>query len=200
MSFAPRPIDPPLYQRRQRIGVNPPAFNRPGRQTVPIARSHNLRDSYGNNQGNNKVADFTARRNQQLSPVAQLEVSTPAFVQPTPWWLRSLFYLNYGSGFLTTGLIIATLITYGSVVSTQKQWSEEYRQLESLRRTERQLITANEVIKNQAAQQSTKSKELVRVDPYKRVYLPTPTPATPAPKGNIKPSPNINPPATPLGY
>ena len=209
MSFAPRPINRPFYQRNNRSGVNLPP-----------------RDAENFGIGNkSNVADFTARRRQQfsqLSPpnqnppqrplvfpdnLAKSKPTPPApnFVTPTPWWLRSLSYLKYGSGVVAGGLILFALTAYGSNVSTQQQWSEEFKQLESLRRTERQLVAANEIIKNQAAQQSAQTKQLVRLDPSRRVYLPTPSPLPQATSKNTAapeptPSPSKNSPAPPLGY
>jgi hypothetical protein len=185
-----------------------------------------------NNAGKSNVTDFTARRQQQVSstqtpqltsfPRTPLNFSpasktspdspTPNFVTPNPWWMRSLSFLKYGSGLLTGGLIFVAITVYGGNVSTQRQWSESYRQLESLRRTERQLVVANEVIKNKAAQESSTTKQLVRLDPAQRLYLPAPNPAPePSPKniandlsrGNAAPKTepaNKNSPNQPLGY
>lgn len=146
------------------------------------------------NAGKSNVADFTARRQRQFSTaqISQLSnfsrtplnfsptsktspaSSVPTFVPPDPWWTRSLLFLKYGSGLLTGGLIFVAITVYGSNVSNQREWSENYQQLESLRRKERQLVVANEVIKNKAAQESTTTKQLVQLDPAKRLYLPAP--------------------------
>lgn len=238
MSFAPRPINTPNPQHR-RFGSNLPISGRSRGQTHSKPSNNNLNynlhnGSYNHKAGNNylsnsNLADFTARRQQQVSP-AQTPIypshsrnslrfsaptqtsSTPSFVTPTPWWLRSLFFLKYGSGLVMGGLILATLTVYGSNVSTQRQWSENYQKLDSLRRTERQLVVANEIIKNKAAQESSTTKEVIKADPSRRIYLPTPNPmpepspkvmvmgaggGTPAPKPE---SPTKNYPNLPLGY
>lgn len=238
MSFAPRPINTPNPQHR-RFELNLPISGRSRGQTHSKPSNNNLNHNlhngnYNHNAGNNylsdnNIADFTARRQQQVSPArtpiysshsrqslgfsANPKTSpTPNFVPPTPWWLRSLFFLKYGSGLVMGGLILATLTVYGSNVSTQRQWSENYRELESLRRTERQLVVANEVIKNKAAQESSTTKELIKADPARRIYLPTPNPMPePSPKVMVmgaggstsipKPeTPSKNYPNLPLGY
>lgn len=229
MSFAPRPVNTPNYQRH-RFGSNLPTSSRIRGQDRPNpSNSNNPNHVYhlGNNLGNNNVADFTARR-QQVSPKGIPQFTNfpqtprnfspptktslpPNFVAPNPWWLRSLLFLKYGSGLLTGGLIFVTITIYGGNVSTQRQWSESYQQLESLRRTERQLVVTNEVIKNKAAQESSTTKQLVRLDPSQRVYLPTPNPVPEASPKIIgidpsqsktvpKTEPAKNYPNLPLGY
>ena len=164
---------------------------------VSSGGNNSLGNNGVNNAGKSNVTDFTARRQQQFSspqipqltnfsrtpqnfsPVSPISPTspTPNFVTPNPWWLRSISFLKYGSGLLTGGLIFVALAVYGGNVSIQRQWSENYQRLESLRRTERQLLVANEVIKNKAAQESATTKQLVRLDPSQRLYLPAPNPA-----------------------
>lgn len=189
MSFAPRPLNNPHH--RPRAGSNLPA---PSRFRGQTRSNPNYNSSARNNpQGHNhNVADFTTRM-QQVSPARiptypkispqslgfsanTKTLPTPNFVPPTPWWLRSLFFLKYSTGLLTGGLILTALTVYGGNVSTQRQWSENYQQLESLRRAERQLVVANEIIKNKAALESSTTKDLVQADPSRRIYLPTPNP------------------------
>ena len=209
MSFAPRPVNP-LHNQSHRFGSNPPASSRFRGQNSNNSNNSNFRNSnyvsgggnnsLGNNGGKSNVTDFTARRQRQVSSSQTPQLTnfsrtpqnfspasktspTPNFVTPNPWWLRSLLFLKYGSGLLTGGLIFAAITVYGGNVSTQRQWSESYHQLESLRRTERQLVVTNEVIKNKAAQESASTKQLVQLDPSKRLYLPAPNPVPePSPK------------------
>ncbi len=243
MSFAPRPVNN-SHNQRNSFGSNSPAFSRFRGQTRTNLNSRSFSNNnyaknagsnnLGNNLGQSNVTDFTARRQQQISstqtpqitnfprppldfsPVSKTAPASPPpnFVTPNPWWLRSLSFLKYGSGLLTGGLIFAAITVYSVNVSSQREWSESYRQLESLRRTERQLLVANEVIKNKAAEESSTTKQLVRLDPSQRLYLPAPNPApesSPPAKGtDVKLTPNNaapkaqpahkNSPNQPLGY
>lgn len=193
--FGSNPPASSKFRRQTRANSNHHNFS--NSNYVNSAGNNSLGNNVANNAGKSNVTDFTARRQQQVSstqipkltnfPRTPLNFSpaskpspispTPNFVTRNPWWLRSLFFLKYGSGLLTGGLIFVALTVYGGNVSTQRQWSENYRQLESLRRTERQLLVANEVIKNKAAQESVITKQLVKLDPSQRLYLPAPNSA-----------------------
>ncbi|HBB32941.1 MAG TPA: hypothetical protein DDZ80_16335 [Cyanobacteria bacterium UBA8803] len=74
--------------------------------------------------------------------------------QSIPGWLRSLIFLQRGSDFLALLLCATTLALYSWTVYTQQQWTQAYRELEALRRNERQLTTTNAIIKDQLAQQA----------------------------------------------
>lgn len=259
MSFAPRPLSVPAYQRRKRFGSIGSTFNTNGangaKKVAPNSSSRNpivnspqvpapqnfqplvppsvtpingakaIRVNQANNRSintsTNRVADFTTRQRQvppspqtkarkQLWPEKSPRVS-PApksagkrvnltFAPPSPWWLRSIFFFKYSSGFAVVGLIMAVLTTYGGIVSAQRQWTKEFSQLENLRQTERQLVAANEVIKNQAAQESVGNKELGKVDPNSRVYIPAPNPVVLASVKAPTPTPSQSPKVIPLGY
>lgn len=241
MSFAPRPLSVPAYQRRKRFGstfgakkVAPnsssrnPAVNSPKVPHLqnfqplvpPVVTPINASQTARVSPINSRVADFTTWQRQVPSPQTkaqkQLWLETPprvppvpkaskkpvnpTFAPPTPWWLRSIFFFKYSSGFAVVGLIMAVLATYGGIVSAQRQWTKEFQQLEALRQTERQLVAANEVIKNQMAKQSTGNKELVKVDPSSRVYIPEPEPVVLATVKPPTPTPSQSPKVIPLGY
>jgi hypothetical protein len=97
-------------------------------------------------------------------------------------------------------LVAATLTIYSWTVYTQQQWSQSYRELEKLRRQERNLTTANEVMKNQLAQQAEKpATGLVNPTRANAIFL------APAPQRQSSPTPaqtaNSDPAAkSPLGY
>lgn len=118
--------------------------------------------------------------------------------QVTPAWLRSLLLMQRGSSVVTFCLIAATLAVYAWTVYTQQMWAREYNKLEALQRNERQMTTANEVLKNQLAQQAERpGTGLVSPTPDKTIFLP------PAPQRQSKvTSAAIAQPAskTPLGY
>ena len=120
--------------------------------------------------------------------------------QLTPRWLSSLLFLKRSSDVVTFLLVTTTLTIYSWTVYTQQQWTRDYRKLENLQRQERQLTTANEVMKNQLAQQAEKpATGLVPPTQTNAIFLPpaqerksstTPTQAT-------DPEPVAN---SPLGY
>ncbi|NJL90402.1 MAG: hypothetical protein HC916_11890 [Coleofasciculaceae cyanobacterium SM2_1_6] len=211
-------------------GAKATGVNRANSRSTPPVNAYSATNSINNslnstnrstNRSTNKVADFTTRQRQIPSPQTtaqnQLWLETPPrvplptpktsgkpinrnFAPPTPWWLRSIFFFKYSSGFAVVGLIMAVLTTYGGIVSAQRQWTKEFQQLEALRQTERQLIAANEVIKNQVAKQSLGNQELVKVDPNSRIYIPTPDPVVLATAKSPTPTPSQSPKVVPLGY
>lgn len=93
-----------------------------------------------------------------------------------PLWLRSLLIIQQGSSILTFCLATAVLMVYGSTVYIQQAWSEDFRQLEQLQREKRELTTANELMKNQLAQQATAPENnLVAPSPANTIFLPKAT-------------------------
>jgi hypothetical protein len=118
-----------------------------------------------------------------------------------PGWLRSLLAAQLGSKLATFVLIAATLAIYAGTVYTQQMWSRQYRKLENLQRQERQMTAANEVLKNQLAQQAENPDTgLVAPTPDNRIFL------QPAPQGRaeianrtVRSAPEPAPTA-PLGY
>ncbi|MCX7596207.1 MAG: hypothetical protein N2235_21100 [Fischerella sp.] len=98
----------------------------------------------------------------------------------TPLWLLRLYALHRHSVIVTFLLVTTTLIVYGWTVYSQQLWSQGYRKLQNLQRYERQLTTANEVLKNKMAQEAQKpAAGLVSPSPANTIFLP------PAPKNSI---------------
>ncbi|WP_084668967.1 hypothetical protein [Spirulina major] len=93
-----------------------------------------------------------------------------------PLWLRTLLIIQQGSSILTFCLATAVLMVYGSTVYIQQAWSEDFRHLEQLQREKRELTTANELMKNQLAQQATAPENnLVAPSPANTIFLPKAT-------------------------
>ena len=117
-----------------------------------------------------------------------------------PLWLSSLLFLQRSSDVITFLLVAATLTIYSWTVYTQQQWSQEYGKLQKLQRDERQLTTANAVIKDQLAQQAEKpGTGLVPPTQANTIFL-QPAPQRPfhtAPNQSTEPEP---PQLPPLGY
>lgn len=94
--------------------------------------------------------------------------------QPKPIWLSSLLVLQRGSDVMAFFLVATTLTIYSWTVYTQQQWTQEYRKLEALQRQERQLTTANAVMKDQLAQQAERpATGLVTPSQANTIYLPS---------------------------
>ena len=98
------------------------------------------------------------------------------------------------------------LSVYGWTVYSQKMWSQAYRKLETLQRHERQLTTANEVLKNhialQAEQPTTElmpptSASLIFLQPAPQLRVPAANPVLPATKPGTQ---TQQPTPMPLGY
>jgi hypothetical protein len=100
---------------------------------------------------------------------------------------------------MTLLLAAGVLITYGWTVYIQQRWGQQYDRLETLKKQERQLISANEVLKNQMADQAENPKSgLLLPDPSNAIFL-TPAPQRPEVKPTTVPSTEPSP-TRPLGY
>jgi hypothetical protein len=111
-----------------------------------------------------------------------------------------LLRTQQGSSIITILLGISVLAAYGWTVYLQQIWGHEYEQLETLKRQERQLVSANELLKNQMAAQAEKpTAGLLLPDPSNAIFL-TPAPQRPEvkPKSTV-PSAESSP-TRPLGY
>ncbi|OLP17317.1 hypothetical protein BST81_16040 [Leptolyngbya sp. 'hensonii'] len=120
--------------------------------------------------------------------------------QPLPLWLKFLVGAQKGITVLTLPVAAIALALYAQTVYTQQLWNRDYHKLETLKRHERQLIAANEALKNQLAQQAERPMTgLVSVTPANTIFLKS------APK--TQPSPANHPPEEtepeairPMGY
>lgn len=120
--------------------------------------------------------------------------------QQVPNWLRMLIGLERCVSVVTIALGTATLTVYGLTVSSGQQWSRDYNRLQGLQRYERQVRVANEVLKNQIAEQAEHpGTDLVPQNPTNTIFLP------PASEGNSSaispiPSATASKQNMPLGY
>ena len=120
--------------------------------------------------------------------------------QSAPLWLLRLYTIERRSSVVMLVLVVAMAAVYGWTVYSQKMWSQAYRKLETLQRHERQLMTTNEVLKNQMALQAEKlAMGLVPPNPTSLLFLqPTPQRSAPAAtKPTVQPK-QLTP--IPLGY
>ena len=112
------------------------------------------------------------------------EAVVHSFTKQKPLWLTVLLQLQRGSFFVTLSLIASVMAVYGWTVYIQQQWGQEFEELESLKKQERQLISANEVLKNQMAEQAeSPTTGLLLPNPNNAIFL-APAPQRPP----VKPS------------
>jgi hypothetical protein len=103
----------------------------------------------------------TLRSNAVALPVDEQPQISPPVALPTPSQLgapspavRVLSHLNLVASALSLSLVTLTLISYGTSVYLNRQLSQANQYLNRLQRSEQQLTTANEVLKNHLAQQA----------------------------------------------
>ncbi|NEQ30353.1 MAG: hypothetical protein F6K04_05030 [Leptolyngbya sp. SIO4C5] len=126
----------------------------------------------------------------------------PAFAAPQrPLWLQLLLGLYQGTTVLSGGLLIAVLALYGSTVYVDKSLQAGAQRLEALRRSQHQLTTANEVLKQHLAEQAEAPGAALELpQPNSLIFLsPAATEATEsaAVETEVPPHPAL---AHPLGY
>ncbi len=116
-----------------------------------------------------------------------------------PLWLRYLLLGQRLSTPLTLVLIAGVSMIYGWMVYTQQAWSRSYSELEQLQRQERQLLSTDEVLKHQLAEQATQPESgLALPNLDNTLFLPAPAPQPPV---NAAPDAAPSAPAVePLGY
>lgn len=103
-----------------------------------------------------------------------------------PIWLQSLIKIQQGVWFSAAALSALALGAYGWSVYSQQQWGRAYSQLQKLQRHERQLISGNELVKHQIAQQvdpkrlglaPRKSNNVIFIQPDQNQTAPPPSAA-----------------------
>lgn len=117
--------------------------------------------------------------------------------QKPPTWFMRLSSLQSRFGAATFLLMGGMLLVYGATVYNQQKWSQEYLKLKDLQRHERQLITTNELLKNQMATEAeTPDTGLVPPNPAEAVVLQSAS-ENAASLPQVKPAPKIE---VPSGY
>lgn len=118
-------------------------------------------------------------------------------------WVQWLIKSQRCTSAIAFILISATLASYAAIVYSQQLWNQEYQKLQSLQRKERELTTAEELLKNQLAETAiTPNQGLTSPTPENNLFLEA-APQRPAIKNTNspgKPSPSNQHSPTPLGY
>jgi hypothetical protein len=118
-----------------------------------------------------------------------------------PSWLQRLLKVQQQVWLVTVILAVSTLVIYGWSVYSQQQWGMAYRDLDRLRRNERQLISGSEMMKNQIAEKLDASNLGLAPQVAKDVIFIQPAPAQPAADPAPKPEPPApDNPTAPSGY
>lgn len=131
--------------------------------------------------------------------VNQQVVTSLPQTQAPPAWLKLLIRAQHLSSVAVFGLVIAALVMYGWTVYVQQRWGQEYQRFETLKKQERQLLSGNEVLKNQIAQQAELPLSGLTVpDPNNAIFL---MPAAPRPPETSDRQFSSQPiPTRPIGY
>lgn len=176
--------------RREAIRAQRQAARRAGQQTGPGApRTAKAKPPDARASRPLAFKSPAAKSPKSLAAKPHPQVPSSTAVHPfrpkQSLWLTLLVWLQRGSGVVTLMLVVGALITYGWTVYTQEQWGKQFDKLESLKKKERQLVSANEVLKNQMAEQAERpTAGLLLPDPSNAIFL-APAPQRPA----VKPRP-----------
>jgi hypothetical protein len=125
--------------------------------------------------------------NPTAKPVAKSAAKVP--VAPTQKQvasrkLRSLSLLERIMAVITFCLLGSTLGIYAWTVYIPKVWDKEFGKLETLQRHERHLLSTNETLKHQLAQQAEKPETgLTHPQPFQTIFLKRKS------TSNLKPAP-----------
>jgi hypothetical protein len=153
------------------------------------------------NRRSRSRSSTTEHPQKNLSQQQSLDSSVVHSFRPKsrPLWLTLLLRFQQGTSVVTILLVVGILVAYGWTVVIQERWGKAYEKLETLNKQERQLVSANEVLKNQMAEQAEKpTAGLLLPDPSNAIFL-TPAPQRPEakPKSTV-PAESV--PTRPLGY
>ena len=143
------------------------------------------------------------RQQKRIQPLKTQKIQILPESQTLPTWLKMAIGFQRRFSIGTLLLVSAVLAVYGSTVYSQQLWSQKYRQLENLRRQERQVTAASEVLKNQLANQAEQPDNgLVSPNPQNNLFLePSPVRSPDADvQSNPQPAPSPTLSSSPIGY
>jgi hypothetical protein len=115
----------------------------------------------------NSIVKRTSNYQKRSKPINNQKVIVEDFSAPI--WLKSLLVLQKSSSIVCFLIVSAMLILYGMTVYAPQQWTREFNQLKKLQKDERQIISTNEVVK----------EELVKQTHQRGNGLVNPNPSTP---------------------
>lgn len=166
---------------------------------VPINQDLSRRRTRSNRSRAERTKPLRARSRSSLQTETNDTIVHALQPKARPLWLLLFLRLQQTSSVVAFSLAASVLAVYGWTVYIQQHWSQSYAKLEALQKQERQLVSANEVLKNQMAEQAENpTAGLLLPDPSNAIFL-TPAPQRPA----VTPKPIASPegsPTKPLGY
>lgn len=166
-----------IATRQRKAKENPAIAPRTAAQVTPLRSAQSSSRVRSGLTPNPKTTE--SRKNKAT------RTQTPSNPWAIPFWLRSLVKAQTVSSFATFLLVGAALFIYGSTVYYQQQWGTSFRELESLRRQERKLISTNESLKTQFSKQAAEpSSGLVPPNLNQMIFL-KPTPVDPPESAEI---------------
>lgn len=179
--------------------LKPSAAQQRSSRPKAMGKGTSSKTQSNSNQGSQRSAVVPLRK-PEPSRQGNTSVKVLPTAKPLPFWVKSLLFVQRGSAVVSLLLVLGGLAVYGWTVYTQQRWGHAYGRLEQLQKRERQLLAANEVLKNQIAKQSeAPGAGLVLPNPDDTIFL-SPAPLRPTVKPEVD-SPSPEPiPARPLGY
>lgn len=118
-----------------------------------------------------------------------------------PLAVKVLAALQIGSSWAAGLMVLASLGAYGYSVHVDRQLHQTNGRLHRLQRSEQQLTTVNEVLKNHIAQQAERpSTDLQPPRPGNVIFLKPASSRPASPPPTVEPSSVSPSPETPLGY
>jgi hypothetical protein len=138
---------------------------------------------------NSRQKIASSRLVKNVSPNQTNKVNVTSVQQLTikktlPVQLQILLFLQKSSFGLALVLIASSIAVYVSNVRIPQLWSQEYSNLETLQRQERELIAINETLKHEIAQKAQeKNSQLVSLSVDNAIFIP---PASISPSDNQK--------------
>lgn len=133
-------------------------------------------------------------------PTEKRSSKSTARANQLPAGLRLLLSLQQISIAATVLLTVAVFGVYSWTVYAQESWNDRYHKLESLKRYERQLTTAEEAINhNLATNVQTMPGHLIREKPEQSLFLEA-APLRPGKTTSLNPTLTKAKPTAPIGY
>jgi hypothetical protein len=181
----------------------PTRRNRPGQSASAAAPRTAARSTRSTDRTTARTKATPAnrhRRSTRADRAFQGKLQPMVLPSHLPGWLQSLMQVQRGIWVGTIVLSTVALGTYGWSVYSQQQWGMAYKQLQQLQRNERQLISGNEMLKNQIAQQvDPKALGLAPQKADDVIFIkPTTGVAAKPDSDDVPPAPTDR--AQPLGY
>jgi len=190
MTAVPKPLVPYGRSPRSRQGGSLQAVN-PARP-MPLVPQRSRSTSLAVRPSPATVRLAPTPRRTPAPSVQSLPVA-----RPMPAGLQALLVAQQVATPITFLLVAATAVVYGWTVYTQQLWSQQFQRMETLQRQERQLMAADEVLKNDLAQQALNpTSGLAPADLNSTVFLDAPpelppeaiAPITPPPPPEVAPA------------